>query len=62
MHNYASIFEQFFRNTSKVVVVTFYLRSRNEFKPFPAKTQAFYWLTRWVSQSEAWFLAEDDLK
>ena len=27
------------------VVVTFYLRLRNEFQPFPAKNQAYNWLT-----------------
>ena len=41
------------------VVVTFYLRSRNEFQPFPAKNQAQAsdWPTQQVNQSEAWFLA-----
>ena len=45
-------------NISKVVV-TFYLRLRNELQPFPAKNQASYWLTYWVSHSEAWFLIEN---
>ena len=31
-------------NTSKVVV-TFYLKLRNELQPFPAKKQASHWLT-----------------
>ena len=43
---------------SAKVVVTFYLRLKNEFQPFPAKTQASNWLTClvMVSQSKAWFL------
>ena len=39
------------------VVVTFYLRLRNEFQLFSAKNQASDWLICWISQSEAWFLA-----
>ena len=41
------------------VVVTFYLRLRNEFQPFPAKNQASDWLTQHVNGLEAWFLAEN---
>ena len=32
------------------VVVTFCLRLRNRFQPFPSKNQASNWLTYWVSQ------------
>ena len=39
------------------VVITFYLRSRNEFQPFTAKNQASDWLTQQVDQLEAWVLA-----
>ena len=39
------------------VVVTFYLRLRNEFQPFPAKNQASDWLTQWLNQLEVWFMA-----
>ena len=42
---------------SPKVVVTFYLRLRNEFQPFPAKNQASDWLTQQFNQLEAWFLA-----
>ena len=44
---------------STKIVVTFFLRLRNEFQPFPAKNQVFDWLTQQVNQSEAWFLAEN---
>ena len=44
---------------STKIVVTFFLRLRNEFQPFPAKNQIFDWLTQQVNQSEAWFLAEN---
>ena len=39
------------------VVVTFYLRSRNEFQPFPAKNQASDWLTQQINKSEVLFFA-----
>ena len=48
--------QQISRKNTKVVV-TFYLRLRNEFQPFSAKNYASDWLTCWVSKSEAWFLA-----
>ena len=48
--------QQISRKNTKVVV-TFYLRLRNEFQPFPAKKKASNWLTCWVSHSEAWYLA-----
>ena len=32
------------------VVVTFYLRLRNKFQPFPAKNQASNWLTQQFNQ------------
>ena len=38
------------------VVVTFYLRSRNEFQPFPAKNQASDWLIQQANKLEAWVL------
>ena len=41
------------------VVVTYYLRLRNEFLPFPAKNQVSEWLTQQANQLEAWFLAEN---
>ena len=39
----------FHKENSIKVVVTFYLRLRNEFQPFPAKNQASYRLTYWDS-------------
>ena len=47
--------QQISRKNTKVVV-TFYLRLRNEFQQFSAKNHASDWLTCWVSKSEAWFL------
>ena len=48
-------FDEFCIVLTTKVVVTFYLRLRNEFQPFPTKPQAFNWLTCWISQ--AWCLA-----
>ena len=36
------------------VVVTFYLKMRNEFRPFPTKGQASDWMNLQVKQLEAW--------
>ena len=41
------------KDISTKVVVTFYLKLRNELQPLPAKNQASNWLTSLVSQSEA---------
>ena len=43
--------------SSTKVVVTFYLRLRNEFQPCFAKNEASDWLTQQVNQFEACFLA-----
>ena len=43
--------EKYWLSITKVVV-TFYLRLRNEFHSFPTKNQASNWMTCWVSQSE----------
>ena len=53
---YSLILVGVFRITK--VVVTFYLRLRNNFQPFPANNQPSDWLTLQVNQLEAWFLAE----
>ena len=43
------------------VVVTFYLKLRNEFQPVFAKNEASDWLTQQqANQLEAWFLAKND--
>ena len=46
-YNYYQL--QSYDSTPKVVV-TLYLRLRNEFQPFPAKCQASDWLTQHVNQ------------
>ena len=43
------------------VVVTFYLMSRNEFKPFPAKIQASNWLPLQLNQLETSIFEGKDL-
>ena len=56
---YSLILVGLFRITK--VVVTFYLRMRNNFQPFPANNQPSDWLTLQVNQLEASHLDEDNL-
>ena len=41
------------------VVVTIYLRLRNEYQPFSAQNQASDWVTKQVNELNAWFLARN---